>query len=330
MSTAFNTTLLSLGLKSADDYLREMAIQVGVNLGNKRLKWRTVRQHELGFDWQTEFLNFTGSMTAGELDNLLGHSAYAHIDPREVNKWFAKHPNIPIRFDEGPVDPALFYVGAYFGLNDLHWAGEADLEDRSNEWRPYTLNGKLAYRLGSRACGVKFYNIGQGALTPLVVIPTDNPRISIYAVKSWPAEEFALLKRIQNLRHLAVPRNELPTWGGLILPNVLVEKEIALGKDKIVGLNTTSYLGPQVRVFEAGMFLRLVLCPDGPLAEGAAKMGFAFESAMVYDEQRPNYLMDGDFCFGFVDSNVLSSPYVSAWVPVADFSSETINLEQFR
>lgn len=334
MAEVFNTTLLVSGLQKADEYLLQMALDAGANpvRCTPHLAWKPVRAERspAGNAWQHRFLAETEAVWA-DLPQLIGHHAFAHIDTKVINTWFAGLPgNIPLRFDEAPVDPDLFYVGSYFGLKDLHWSDDADLE-HAVTGEPYRLNGKPAYRLGARTCGVQFFNYGFGDNLPLVVIPTDNPRISIYAVKSSAFKEFELLLRMQTFREVVASTQPLQRWGGVVLPNVLVEQEVEVGKDKIVGLNTTSYLGQYCWVFEAGMFLRLVLSPDGPLAEGAAKMGFALECyRMPVEDPRPDYLMDDSFIFAFVDAEVPSTPYVAAWVSGKEFEAEMISLAQYR
>lgn len=331
MATAFNTTLLVLGLSEAERFLRGEARSGGkVVYPQELLTWERVEEGKPGHEWQGKFLEQM-PLVRDDLRLLLGHRAYAHVDPSEVNKWFAALPGkIPIRFEEGPVDPLLFCVGTYFGLWGLHWQGESqEVNPRDPNFPPYLLNGRPAYRLSATTNGVQFFDSGLGCDLPLVVIPTSDPRIKILAFKSSKFEEFELLGRVQILRQM-IDGHSLDRWGGIILPNVLIEQEVPVGEGRIVGLNAEDYVERRVRVFEAGMFLRLVLCPEGPLAEGAAKVGFAKEAMQIDDDSRPDYPFDENFVFAFLDTRVESTPYAVAWVPTNEFSSEVITLAQFR
>lgn len=332
MFRQFNTTLLMLGLRKAEDYLwHEVYGTEGAPKTRNHMMWNPVPRGMPGCEWQSELLALS-ELEWQVVRDLLGHEAYSHIDVRKVNEWLTKFPNVPVKLTERPVSPLYFYVAAHFALKDLTWVDKAD-ESRPNvkgNFDAITLFGKPAFRLDANKCGVRFYDVGFGPNRPLVVIATTNPRISIYAIsQDSMVEEFQLIRIIRELGYNMERAGLVENWGGVVFPNLVAKGEVDINEGRMQGLWSISYQHQRVSVVEAKMYLLSVLSPEGPLAEGAAAMGMAKE-LFSPPSGKPDYEFNKPFVYSFVDSACPRLPYLVTWADPDAFSPTRVSLDQFK
>lgn len=327
-SSSFNRTLLPLGLSVAEEYMWLNARGKGEQ---KPLFWHTDDAGARGL-WQSNLLQAYEELLP-DLGNLLGHKATANIDSVEVNNWF-QADNFPRLIPEKPVDPLVFYIGMIYMLRNLSWLdGEAD-EHEPESGTSYTVTPekKPAYRLSASKNAVRFYEVGLDF--PVVVFPTwdtsekAKSRISVVAwLADKPTYEWDLVVGAQNVVKRIKNTAEVNIYGGAILPNIKVESELNLGEGKAKGLWTKSYDGRTVSVEDAGMFLRNILCPQGPLSEGAAFMAMRYESFLIEPKDKPDFVFDRPFVFSFVDFGLRTpTVYTSVHVEPEDFSSTRVEI----
>lgn len=317
-AAAFDITTLVRALIEANDLIKQIIVEERGFIPEGDLEWHPVNQGQPGHTEQVMFVQHFKPVNA-DLPNFGELKAWARWTAEECNKILTEH-GFTIRLEAWPYDRQTFGVVAIYDLT-IKWLVKGSI--KNDLGYPYLINKRPAFHLGVSEAQISFYDVGRGQ--PLVRIPGQKSGDYVCLIK-WirPLTGFELLDEVERLRAHLRTRRTLYQWGGVILPNILLDEEVDISWLK--SLWTKDETGQIWWVSQAKMQAKFALGPEGARARVAAAMAVTREAVSI---PRPDYVVDDNIILWMERDSVTSVPLFSAYVPKDNFATQTVGLDSF-